>query len=70
MSSDGNGNMIVHKPAPFPNGFTATATCNFTSDVVFNQVAMDGLNTPTINIQMPGLASHASVDNTETLVLR
>ena len=64
LSFDGSGNMILHKPVQFPNGFTATATCGFTADCVFNQVAMNGLNTPAINIQMPGLASHISVDNT------
>ena len=67
LSFDGSGNMSLHTPVQFPNGCTANATCNVTADCVFNQVAMNGLDTPTINIQMPGLASHISVDDTERI---
>ena len=58
LSFDGSGNMIMNKPVQFPNGFTSSATCGFTANCVFNEVAMNELNTPAINIQMPGLSSH------------
>ena len=45
VSSHGSGNLSLHKPAQFPNGFTAT------SGIVSNQVAVHGLNTPAINRQ-------------------
>ena len=64
---DGSGNMILHKPVQFPNGFTATATCGFTANCVFNEVAMNALNTPAINLQMPGLSSSISVDGAPRL---
>ena len=67
LSFDGSGNMMLHKPVQFPNGFTATATCGFTANCVFNEVAMNALNTPAINIQMPGLSSSISVDGAPRL---
>ena len=67
LSFDGSGNMSLHKPVQFPNGVTATATCGFTANCVFNEVAMNALNTPAINLQMPGLSSSISVDGAPRL---
>ena len=67
LSFDGSGNMSLHKPVQFPNGFTATATCGFTANCVFNEVAMNALNTPAIYLQMPGLSSSISVDGAPRL---
>ena len=64
LSVDGSGNMILNMPVQFPNGFTSSATCGCTANCVFNEVAMNELNTPAINIQMPGLSSHISVNDT------
>ena len=59
--------MIMNKPVQFPNGFTSSATCGFTANCVVNEVAMNALNTPAINIQMPGLSSHISVNGDSRL---
>ena len=64
LSFDGSGNMILNKPVQFPSGFTSSGVCGFTANCVFNEVAMNELNTPAINIQMPGLSSHISVNDT------
>ena len=64
LSFDGSGNMILNKPVQFPSGFTSSGVCGFTANFVFNEVAMNELNTPAINIQMPGLSSHISVNDT------
>ena len=64
LSFDGSGNMILNKPVQFPSGLTSSATCGFTANCVFNEVAINELNTPAINVQMPGLSSHISVNDT------
>ena len=63
MSLDGSNNCVLHRPCQFPNGFTSAGVCGFQNTVVMNDVQMNSLSTPSINIQMPGLASHIEVDS-------
>ena len=63
MSFDGSNNCVFHRPCLFPNGFTSAGVCGFQNTVVMDDVQMNSLTTPAINIQMPGLASHISVND-------
>ena len=63
VSLDGSNNCVFSRPCLFPSGFTSAGTCGFQSNVVMNAVQMSSLTTPSINIQMPGLASHIEVDS-------
>ena len=63
VSLDGSNNCVLHRPCQFPNGFTSAGVCGFQNTVVMNDVQMNSLSTPSINIQMPGLASHIEVDS-------
>ena len=62
VSFDGSNNCVFHRPCLFPSGFTSAGVCGFQNAVVMNDVQMNSLTTPAINIQMSGLASHISVN--------
>ena len=64
VSLDGNNNCALSRPCQFPSGFTSAGVCGFQGNVAMNAVQMSSLTTPSINIQMPGLASHIEVDST------
>ena len=63
MSVDGSNNCVFHRPCLFPNGFTSAGVCGFQNTVVMDDVQMNSLTTPAMNIQMSGLASHISVND-------
>ena len=55
---DGSNNCVFHRPCLFPSGFTSAGVCGFQNTGVMDDVQMNSLTTPAINIQMAGLASH------------
>ena len=57
MSLDGSNNCVLHRPCLFPSGFTSAGVCGFQNTVVMNDVQMSSLTTPSVNLQMPGLAT-------------
>ena len=63
ISFDGSNNCVLHRPCLFPSGFTSAGVCGFQNTVVMDEVQMNSLTTPAINIQMSGLASHISVND-------
>ena len=63
ISFDGSNNCVLHRPCQFPSGFTSAGVCGFQNTVVMDEVQMNSLTTPAINIQMSGLASHISVND-------
>ena len=69
ISFDGSNNCVLHRPCQFPSGFTSAGVCGFQNTVVMDDVQMNSLTTPAINIQMSGLASHISVNDVSRIIL-